>query len=143
MGKRKLVLLLVLLFFLIVLCLGFSSFSYLSQRNNCELSIILEGESSMLNETMPIGEPCSQEIPLFYVGTDNSTSNSDEPLFSKEDFASLVEGKSTIDNLLPIIGDYPVWLTSYGFWYEIDLNEGNKINILVDTQGVIFDIFYS
>ena len=97
----------------------------------------------MMNETMPMGEPCSQEIPLFHVDTDDSASNSDEPLFSKEDFASLVEGKSTIDDLLPIIGDYPVWLTSYGFWYEFSLIEGNKLSILVDIHGVIIDIDYS
>ena len=48
MGKRKIFSLIVLLFFLIVLCLGFSSFSSVSQRNNNELSIILEGESGKI-----------------------------------------------------------------------------------------------
>lgn len=128
--------------FLILFCLALS-ISVL-QGNKEALSGTKEETNIMMNETMPIEDSCSQEIPIiFSVDTDGSAGNSAQRLFSEEDFASLVEGKSTLDDLLPIIGDYPVWAISYGFLYEIDLIEGNHLNIVVDPTGVIIDIYYS
>ena len=71
---------------------------------------------------------------------DSPTFDSERRKYNKNDFASLMIGSSTLDDLLSIVGEYPAIATSYGSCYYLELQEGDGLVIKVNNNGLIFEI---
>ena len=138
MRKTIQTVLIVLLFSSVIMLLV----ACLPHKDEKESFIPEKGDSNAMNETMPSVSMNLQNFPIVFSNeTDSTAFIPAQKQFSKEDFASLVEGMSTLNDLFPIIGCYPAKATSYGFLYQFNLSDGGELSIQVDNNGIIFKIY--
>ena len=99
-----------------------------------------EGKDQM-NDTLPTVIERLQNLPvLLHDGTESSSTIIEQKQYRVNDFLPLQVGISTLDDLLPVIGEYPAIVTSYGLCYNIQLEEGGELSVKVNNYGVIFEM---
>ena len=143
---RKFVIFLGMVFILVLICIPQLLHMSLTINNQSKSFDAKNEDKTSIKNNNTIS-PLMKELqgkPVRISDHINKTSNTEmQKQFMKEDFAALEVGKSTIDDLLLIIENYPAMATSYGSLYQIELETGEKLSICLDNNGIITRITYS